>query len=38
MINWKNELGVIRPEFGAGVKAFLHRASGWRFLWAVGWR
>lgn len=22
MINWKDELGVIRPEFGAGVKAF----------------
>ena len=28
MINWKNELGVIRPEFGAGVKAFFTERLG----------
>lgn len=28
MINWKNELGVICPEFGAGVKAFFTERLG----------
>ena len=28
MMNWKNELGVIRPELGARVKAFFTERVG----------